>query len=293
MTELTVVAPDAKGPIGLTHPSLSHPTLIPFSSLNVAVERFQVRSPESCSYVSMLLKKRESVQQSAELVKLLAAGTTLDPIVVWKDASDKHWVVDGHHRMEALTESRCPADREIWVQMFNGVSEAEARSFALQINRRSHINMHPSEVLESYWRMLLCGETTGSVRGRVASYNVSQSTIQRMDKEKKAVIVRLQKAAIEEKVAMDATYIRTNAPLWKESATWRDGQPVVDVSAMGRKAVEAILRKLTIHLTDQAKAQPEVLLEAFREFFVDATGMAIEIQQMGGDGSQADPDSDF
>ena len=292
MTDLKVTAPEVRGPIGLTHPSLAHPTLIPFDSLNVSVERFQVRSPESCTYVSMVLKKKESVQQSAELVKLLATGTKLDPIVVWKDASDKHWVVDGHHRMEALTESRCPADRKIWVQLFKGASEAEARGFALQINRRSHINMHPSEVLESYWRMLLCGETKGSVRGRVASYNVSQSTVQRMDKEKKAVIERLQKAAIDEKVVVDAAYIRTNAPLWKELATWRDGQPVVDVSAMDRKAVEAILRKLTIHLTDQAKAQPEVLLEAFREFFEEATGMAIEIQR-GADDSQSDPDSDF
>ena len=260
MTELTVAKPETRGPIGLTHPSLEYPTLIPFSSLNVSVERFQVRSPDSCAYVAMVLKKQESVHQSAELVKLLAAGTTLDPIVVWKDASNKHWVIDGHHRMEALTESRCPADRQIWVQLFKGASEAEARGFALQINRRSHINMHPSEVLESYWRMLLCGETVGSVRGRVASYGVSQSTVQRMDKEKKAVIEKLQQAAIGENVAVDAAYIRTNAPLWKELATWRDGQPVADFSAMDRKAVEAILRKLTIYLTDQAKAQPEVLL---------------------------------
>ena len=141
--------------------------------------------------------------------------------------------------------------------------------------------------------MLLCGETKGSVRGRVSHYNVSQSTVQRMDKEKKAVIESLQQTAIEDQVVADAAYIRTNAPLWKELATWRDGQPVVDASEMDRKTVEAILRKLTIHLTDQAKAQPEVLLEAFREFFEEATGTAIEIQQVGVDGSQSDPDSDF
>lgn len=241
----------------------------------------------------MVLKKQESVQQSAELVKLVAAGTTLDPIVVWKDANDKHWVIDGHHRMEALTESRCPADQPVWIQLFKGANEADARDFALQINRRSHINMHPSEVLESYWRMLLCGETMGSVRGRVSRYNVSQSTVQRMDKEKKAVIERLQQTAIEDQVVADAAYIRTNAPLWKELATWRDGQAVVNASEMDRKTVEAILRKLTIHLTDQAKAQPEVLLEAFCEFFEEATGTAIEIQQVGVDDSQSDPDSDF
>jgi hypothetical protein len=240
----------------------------------------------------MTLKRQESIKQSADLIKLLEAGTTLDPIVVWKDASEKHWVIDGHHRMEALTESRCPADRQIWVQVFKGAHEAEARDFALQINSRSHINMHPSEVLESYWRMLLCGETVGSVRGRASRYNISQSTVQRMDKKKKAVIERLQQAAIEEKAVVDVAYIRSNAPLWKEMASWREGQPVVEVSEMNRKAVEAILRKLTLHLTDQAKAQPEVLLEAFQEFYEEATGMAIEIQRVGGD-AESDPDADF
>jgi hypothetical protein len=177
MTELTVAAQETRGPIGLTHPSLEYPTMVPFGYLNVSVERFQVRSPESCTYVPMILKSQESIKKSADLIKLLEAGTTLDPIVVWKDASNKHWVIDGHHRIEALTESRCPADRQIWVQVFKGANEAEARDFALQINRRSHINMHPSEVLESYWRMLLCGETVGSVRGRVSRYNISQSTV--------------------------------------------------------------------------------------------------------------------
>jgi hypothetical protein len=57
--------------------------------------------------------------------------------------------------------------------------------------------------------------------------------------------------------------------------------------------VEAILRKLTIHLTDQAKAQPEVLLEAFREFYEEATGIAIEIERVGVEGEPSDPDADF
>ena len=39
--------------------------------------------------------------------------------------------------------------------------------------------------------MLLYGEAVGSVRGRVAKYNVSQSTVQRVDKEKNAVIDKL------------------------------------------------------------------------------------------------------
>lgn len=293
MTELVVTAPQTTGTMGLTHPLLEYPVLIPFDSLNISVERFQVRSPESCSYVSMVIKKQESVQQVAELVKLVAAGVTLDPIVIWKDANNKHWVIDGHHRMEALSESRCPADRPVWVQLFKGQNEAEARDFALQVNVRSHMNMHPSEVLENYWRMLLCGETVGSVRGRVARYNVSHSTVQRMDKEKKAVIEKLQQGAIEEKVAMDAAYIRANAPLWKEQATWREGQPNVEVFEMNRKAVETILRKLTIHFTDQAKAQPEVLLQAFGEFFETVTGKAIEIQQGGTEDGPSNLESDF
>jgi hypothetical protein len=114
-----------------------------------------------------------------------------------------------------------------------------------------------------------------------------------MDKVKKAIIEALQQSANQDGVPMDAAFVRANAPLWKNYSIWREGQPAVEVSETSRKAVEAILRKLTIHLTDKAKAQPEVLLEAFQEFFEEATGTAIEIHQVGSDDGKVDPDADF
>jgi hypothetical protein len=151
------------------------------------------------------------------------------------------------------------------------------------------MNMHPSEVLENYWRMLLCGEVIGSVRGRVMRYEVSQSTVQRMDKEKKNVLEQLQKSADRESVQLDVTYIRTNAPKWKECSTWKDGKPDADIVDMNRKAVEIMLKALTLRFTVQAKAQPEVLLQAFQEFFEGATGRSIDIRPE----AVVDENSDF
>jgi len=268
------------GTIGMIHESVARPELVPFDTLRVSVERFQVRNPTACAYVAGVLKERESAELTTQLIGLLQAGEVLDPPIIWQDGDGLRWVIDGHHRMEAMTEVGGPPKRKVWVQRFMGATEAAAREFALQINRRAHLNMNPAETIDSYWRMLLCDEVVGSIRGRVKRYGVSQSTVQRMDREKDAVVTRLQQEAGDAEAAFDAAYIRTNAPAWKELATWRGslgGKPVEDFD---RRAIEVMLRTLTVRFATQAKAQPDLLLEAFQEFYEEVTGQSIEIKRL-------------
>ncbi|MDO3579214.1 ParB N-terminal domain-containing protein [Ralstonia pseudosolanacearum] len=276
------------GPIGLTHPSLSKPERVPFGSLKVDPERFQVRNPEACSYVQSTIKKQESIELSASLRQLVESGSSLDPLIVWEDPQGNLWVIDGHHRMEAMTEADVPASHDVWVQRFNGSTEAEARQFALEVNKRIHLNMHPQEVLEAYWRMLLSGETAGSVRQRVKRYGVSQSTVQRMDKEKPSVLAQLQQQATATGVPFDDGFIRANAPTWKKLAAWRESPENMDKTDLNRKAVEKVLRALAVRLTDDAKAQPEVVLEAFQEFYEEATGRPIVIRHAAPEGDTSE-----
>lgn len=267
------------GPIGMTHEAVGRPELVPFDTLRVSVERFQVRNSSACSYVAGVMKEQESAGLTNQLIGRVQAGEMLDPPIIWQDGDGLRWVIDGHHRMEAMTEVGGPPKRKVWVQRFAGTTEAAARAFAFHIGRRVHLNMNQAESIDCYWRMLLCDEIVGSVRGRVKQYDISQSTVQRMDREKEAVVTRLQKEAGEAEVAFDASYIRVNAPAWKELAKWREslgGKPVEDFD---RRAIEGMLRTLTVRFTTQAKTQPDLLLEAFQEFYEEVTGEGIEIKR--------------
>jgi hypothetical protein len=267
------------GPIGMVHPAVGSPELVPFETLRVSEERFQVRNPKACNYVDGVNKQSESAAVTAALIGLITAGEVLDPLVIWQDSEGIRWVIDGHHRMEALQVAVKSPQRDVWVQRFNGATESDARAFAFEINRRINLNMNAAECLDHYWRTLLCGEAIGSVRGRVKRYGVSQSTVQRMDKEASSVRDALRAGAEAEGVPLNAAYIRKNAPAWKMLAVWRD--KVADVGDdPDRRAVEAMLRKLAIQFTAYAQAQPLVLLDAFEEFYRSVTGRAIEIRQL-------------
>ena len=268
------------GPIGMIHDSVGRRELVPFDSLRVSVERFQVRNPRACSYVESVIKERDSAELTAQLVGLLQSGEVLDPPIIWQDGDGLRWVIDGHHRMEAMTEVGGPAKRRVWVQRFLGATEAAAREFAFQINRRAHLNMSSAETLDNYWRMLLSGEIVGPVRGRAKHYGIGVSTVQRMDAAKEPVVTRLRKEAGNAGATFDVAYIRGNAPAWKELATWREslgGKPVEDVD---RRVIEGMLRTMTVRFAAQAKAQPDLLLEAFEEFYREATGQSIEITRL-------------
>jgi hypothetical protein len=267
----------SSGPIGMVHPLLDKPKRVAFGSLRVAADLFQVRNPKAGSYVQSVIQEQESRGLTASLVKLAEAGAVLDPLIVWQDFEGTSWVIDGHHRIEAMTEACTPAAAKVYVQYFKGETEAEARAFALEVNKRHHLNMSPSETLDSYWRMLLCGEVTGSVRGRAKAHRISISTVQRMDKQKADVLGELKEAAEAEGVELNTAFIRTRAPAWKELAAWRDGEDSKKEDP-DRRAIEGILRTLAIRFTDDAKARPYVLIEAFQEFITETTGRTVEVR---------------
>lgn len=223
------------------------------------------------------VKQRHAVQ--AEVAKNVSGGA--------------RWVIDGHHRMAAMTEAGTTDEAKVWVQLFKGKTEAEARAFALEVNRKDHLNMHAGEALNSYWRALLCGEVVGSVRGRAKAHDVSVSTVSRMDKEKPAVLAELEEDARANGEAFNAVFILTNAPTWNERSKWREGAKRAPTDARERAAVERLLKAFTMRFAETARAQPDLLLQAFEEFFVDATGQAIELRRDAPEGVPEDEHSDF
>lgn len=278
------------GPIGLAHSALGKAERVNLGDLQVDPERFQVRNPLACSYVQGILKQQESAELAGSLRQLIEDGVDLDPLIVWEDPQGTLWVLDGHHRMEALSEADAPPDLKVWVQRFIGTSsgssptEAEARAFALEVNKRLHLNMDPKEIREAYWRGLLCGEIHGSVRGRVKQYGISKSTIERMDKEKPKVLAELQRLADSQGVPLGPSFIRSNAPLWKHLAEWRENPDAMKTEDLDKKAIEQVVRTLTVRLGAEARAQPMTVIMAFEQFMQEATGKAVSVSV---------PDADF
>lgn len=161
----------------------------------------------------------------------------------------------------------------------------------MTVNRRDHLNMHPGEALGEYWKRLLCGEVSGSVRGRAKSYGVGVSTVTQMDKEKGAVLAELQQMAGAAGVALDVSFIRVHAPEWKERATWRDGSASRPEGDGGdRRVIEGLLRSFALRFTDQARTQPEAMVEAFREFMEEPTGRKVDIRFIRDDDEEANSD---
>ena len=273
---------------GLLHPQVGKPQRVPFGSLKLSPERFQVRRSGAMSYVTGLLKDRESKVLVTTLFHTLEAGEALDPPIFWQDSGGMRWIIDGHHRMEALTEAGTVATAKVSAQRFTGTTEAEARAFALEVNRKDHLNLHPDEAINSYWRRLLCGEVSGSVRGRAKTYRVSVSTVTRMDRGKPVVLAQLAADAKDAGVELDSLFILTNAPDWKELSKWREAGEQTPTDGRDRAAVERLLKSFTIRFADTARARPDELLQAFEEFFTEATGQAIVIRREVRDDDDAD-----
>jgi len=282
--------------LGLHNELLKAPERVPFGALKVDPSRFQSRNPQACNYVQSVLKEQESRALTASLLEVIEAGEQLDPIVVWQCPEGHLWIIDGHHRHESLQEAGTPAKTRVWVQRFKGESEADARHFSLDVNKRSHLNMHRKERIEAYWKLLVSGEAIGSVRGRVARYGISKATVQRMDKEAPSVIAQLRAQALAEAAEFDVAFIRTNAPAWKTLADWRDTTSAdTDVDDLDRKTIERIVRSLAVRLSDDAKANPDVVVQAFAEFIEEVTGrhVSVRLELTSGDDDQEQEAPDF
>lgn len=282
---------DLNRPIGLAHPSLSKPLRMPFGDIHVAPERFQVRDADAATLVDGTLLKAGSRRLTKELKAIMEGGSALDPMIVWSDPQDGlSYLIDGHHRHDAMVAAGVSPGRVVWVQTLRVPTAAEAREVALWINRRTHLNMDLKEVHEAYWRLLVAGETTGSVREQAARYQVKQTTVHRMMKAAPEVRAQLQSTANSEGVNFDADYVRESAPRWKELSTWRDAEAGIEsMDVIEGKEVERIVRDLTLRHGETAKANPQMLVRALREFLEGATGGNAKIELTG----ESDGDEDF
>jgi hypothetical protein len=265
--------------LGLQHELLKAPERVPFGALHVDPNKFQSRSPEACNHVQKVLKKEAARTLTASLLEVVESGDQLDPLIVWEDPTGALWVVDGFHRYESLEEAGTKPRQKVWAQKFKGVTEAEARHFAFDVNKRMHLEMHPKERAEVCWRFLVSGETTGTVRERGTRYQVSKSQVHRMDQEAPAVLAQLRSRAQAAGVPCDTAFIREHMPAWKTLATWRDAPPADEQPDLRRKTVDRIVKSLALKHTDDAKVYLDEVLQAFEEFISEATGHPITISR--------------
>ena len=271
---------------GIAHPLLSAPYQVPLSSLQVSEERFQVRNFQACSFSQAGVKEAERKQLRETLEALVKADTTLDPLVVWRDSAGVLWVIDGHHRHEALIADGREPDPLVWVQRANVSTEAEARALALDINKRLHLCLHPKELLENLWRATLLGEATGSVRERAKRYQVSIGTASSIPKEAAKVLAELARRAAAQGVPLDSQFIREHAPLWRERKQfWKDFEKTRGEEMQERerqRITEAMLSAIGADL----KAQPELVAEVFEEVARDVARKEAQVVWLQGDRSE-------
>src|SRR5687768_12033432 len=126
---------DMNAPMGIDHPLIGKVEKMPLESLKLVPERFQVRNLDSNNYVIRIMQEQEAQDAVRELREIVLAGGLLDPILVWGDRGEM-LVVDGHHRMEAYTESDLSPSTPVRVQRLNVTTESEARKIAYDRNSR-------------------------------------------------------------------------------------------------------------------------------------------------------------
>lgn len=272
--------------LGLSHPALSPPQLVLFGSLQVDEDRFQVRNSDACTYVQSRIKETERRELRDGLQTLIKSDVTLDPLVVWRDANGELWVIDGHHRHEALTATDTLPDALIWIQEANVSSEAEARSVALEINKRLHLVLHPKELQEALWRGTLCGEITGSVREKAKRFSVSIGTVHNMNREAPRVLEEMQRRAKAEGAMLDAAYIRENAPLWKKLRQWWKDTEKPKSDDMQERERQRITEALLDAVSADLKAQPEMVAEVFEVVAQEVTGKALQARWVDNPGDE-------
>ncbi len=269
------------------HSMLGESEQVPFGRLQIDPVRFQVRNLAANTFINKRLQAQQSEDAIDALAEVLATGHTLDPIIVWQEAgSEVLWVVDGHHRMSALRLARTKPDASIWVQRFTGETEADARRFALSLNKRTNVNMTKDEVIQELWVMMLCGEVTGSARSIAATYGVSKSTVGRMKQNVEHIRDELERKARAEEVELTLERIRSEPPIWRELSGWREEEADEPLPHLDPVVMERIAMILANHLTDEAVRHPEELREAVRQF-------ALELRLDWVPGWKESPEDDF
>lgn len=180
----------------------------------------------------------------------------------------------------------------VWVQRFEGKTEADARRFALSLNKRTHVNMTMDERRQELWVMLVSGEATGSARQLESTYGVSKTVANRMKQQVEPARKKLASLAESRSQELTTAFIRREAPLWKDVTGQRsDGDEVPD-EPLNLKAVERFTKHLSDHLADQALRHPLEFKEAVLRF-VEDLGLDAELNLGSSWYSQQDEPEEF
>lgn len=287
---------DLNAPMGIDHPKIGKVEKMTLDALRLVPERFQVRNLKSNNYVNRIMQEQEAQDAVHELREIVLAGGLLDPILVWEDRGEM-LVVDGHHRMEAYTESDLSPSTPVWVQRLNVTTESEARKIAYDRNSRVNLNMSPAERHNEVWLAILCGEARGSLRDVAKDYTIGKSSVGRMREKAESVVERLMAEAASSKQEFNSVYVRQHAPTWREADSWRESDPSekIDVDEMERKKIESLVKSMVTRFSDDIRVHPELLCKAFAQFYEQATGWSLAIREIH-DGETVeilDEDSDF
>ncbi|MBC2771131.1 hypothetical protein [Pusillimonas minor] len=230
-----------------------------------------------CSEIPTKLKEAEQETLRETLRVLVKADIPLDPFIVWRDSEGVTWIIDGHHRHEALTAAGTAPDALVWIQEAKVATEAEARAVALDINKRVHFSLHPKELIQCLWMAILTGEAQGSVRAKARRYQTSIGTVQSITKEAPKVLRELERRAALEGLPIDRDYIITNAPTWRGLKKWWKDVEKPKSADMQEKERQRITQALLDALKQDLKAQPEVVAEVFQEVTEEVTGKILEV----------------
>lgn len=171
-------------------PKVDRPATLPLNDIEALPVLFQPRSLEN---------DVADGHHVAELVDILErrGNLGLDPITVYW--SGKTWfVIDGHHRRAAYSQSESWDDKPVPVETFDGgVDEAIAE--AVERNTKVTLPMLKADRSNAGWRLVCLGSLR--VKEVVAMANISTSLVKQMRARKRELLERYPDRFTAEKLA--------------------------------------------------------------------------------------------
>jgi len=125
------------------------------SDIRVDTYRFQPRNIFVNDVRQINTRKKQSQQQLEEMVSYLKADSrhTLEPLKVWLDPlNDMHFIVDGHHRMQAYTEAGWRPNKKIPCVVIEAKDGHEALARVFKDNTRAKMGYTTAERTEAAWK---------------------------------------------------------------------------------------------------------------------------------------------
>lgn len=122
------------------------------------------------------------------LSAFLRTGNPLDPLTVWRDPSSSGLVVvDGHHRLAAYRQAGWTKKVPV---VIHSCDLDQARLMALDENGKTRLPLTPDERADAAWSLVCLGNDAYSKSVVVKATGVSDGTVAKMRRTRKALIER-------------------------------------------------------------------------------------------------------